>query len=69
MYEYMSSFVKFQKLPAREEFYSSLNGGVSEEVYEHTVNVWNTFNIATIEEYHNLYLLTDVLLLDEVLLA
>ena len=72
MYEYMDSFDKFgeTQLPPRERFFSSLNGeGGSEEDYEHAKNVWNTFSINNIKEYHNLYLLTDVLLLDDVLLA
>ena len=65
MYEYMNSF---DRLPPRKDFYSSLNGErISEKDHEHAQKVWDTFCINTIQEYHNLYLLTDVLLLDDVL--
>ena len=72
MYEYMNSFDRFQErqLPEQKDFYSSLNGKrISDEDYQHALNVWTTFDTNTIEEYLNLYLLTHVLLLDDVLLA
>ena len=66
MYAYMNSFNfdRFQEteLPSQKDFYSSFNGeGISEKEHKHARKVWDT-----IEEYHGLYLLTDVPLLDEV---
>ena len=69
-YDYMDSFSKFNatKLPDREEFYSQLTDeGISEDDYKHAQNVWNTFNLQNMGEYHDLYLKTDILLLTDVL--
>ena len=38
--------------------------GVSESDYQHTQRVWEEFKIKTLGEYHNLYLRTDVILLE-----
>ena len=68
-YDYVSSFSKFDDtcLPPREEFYSKLNDeGINDEEYQHSLNVWNTFNCQNIRDYHNLYLKSDVLLLADV---
>ena len=68
-YEYMNSEEKFNdtKLPPREVFYSKLSGkGITEKDYKHACNVWNTFNMKTFKEYHELYNDTDVLLLADV---
>ena len=68
-YEYMNSFKKFNetKLPSKDEFFSSLkNEGISEKDYEKAKNIWNTFGMKTLGEYHDLYLKTDVLLLCDV---
>ena len=68
-YEYMDSEEKFndKKLPPREAFYSKLSGrGISEKDYKHAWNVWNTFKMKTFKEYHELYNVTDVLLLADV---
>ena len=65
-YEYMHSFQKFSedKLPDRCELFSSLKDEcISEKDYLHAINVWNTFKINTMGDYHDLYLNTDVLLL------
>ena len=68
-YDYMDSFQKFveQQLPPKEEFYSILtDGSISDEQYTHAQNVWNTFNIKTMGEYHDLYLKSGILLLADV---
>ena len=67
-YDYMDSFDKFnEKLPSKEEFYSLLNDEhISNEDYEHAQNVWNTFSLKNMGDYHNLYLGSDVLLLADV---
>ena len=68
-YEYMDSEEKFNdtKIPPREVFYSKVSGkGITEKDYKHAGNVWNTFNMKTFKEYHELYNITDVLLLADV---
>ena len=68
-YEYMNSEEKFNdtKLPPREAFYSKLSGkGITKKDYKHAEDVWNTFNMKTFKEYHELYNITDVLLLADV---
>ena len=68
-YEYMDSEEKFNdtKLPPREAFYSRLSGkGITEKDYEHAGNVWISFKMKTFKEYHELYNITDVLLLADV---
>ena len=68
-YEYMDSVEKFNdtKLPPRKAFYSKLSGkGITEKDYQHAWNVWNTFNMKTFKDYHELYNDSDVLLLADV---
>ena len=68
-YDYVSSIDKFQetKLPSKEDFYSKLNDeNISDEDYQHAINVWETFNCKTMQDYHDLYLKSDVLLLADV---
>ena len=69
-YDYVTSIEKLKetKLPPKEEFYSILyNEEISDEDYQHAHNVWNTFNCQTIQDCHDLYLKSDVLLLADVL--
>ena len=68
-YDYMDSFSKFNdtELPQIEEFYSLLtDNNISEDAYSHAKDVWNTFNLKNMGEYHDLYLKTDILLLTDV---
>ena len=68
-YDYMDSFEKFNKteLPTKQEFYSILNNEhITNEDYCHAQKVWNTFQLQTMGEYHNLYLKSDILLLADV---
>ena len=45
-------------------FCSKLTGeGITDKDYQHAQTVWNEFNIETMKDYHNLYNLSDVLLL------
>ena len=65
-YDYMDSFSKFNdtELPDIEEFYDLLKDtNISENDYKHANNVWNTFNLQNMGEYHDLYLKADILLL------
>ena len=72
-YEYMDSFDKFKEraIPNKiDAFYSSLTGEtITEEQHQHAQNVFKHFGMETLQEYHNLYLLQDVFLLDDVLTA
>ena len=68
-YEYMNSSEKLKEtqLPSKETFYSRLhNEGISDENYAHAKNVWKTFEMKNLEDYHNLYNQVDVLLLADV---
>ena len=68
-YDYATSINKLKetKLPSKEDFYSKLyDEEISEEDYQHAINVWNTFNCQTLQDYHDLYLKSDVLLLADV---
>ena len=68
-YEYMDSIKKFfdEKLPDRCKFFSSLKDkSVSEKDYSNATNVWNTFKINTMGDYHDLYSKSDALLLADV---
>ena len=68
-YEYMDSIEKFKedKPPPQKVFYSKLTGkGISNKDYKHVLNVWNTFNMKTFKDYHELYNDSDVLLLADV---
>ena len=68
-YDYVTSIDKLKetKLPSKEAFYSKLlDQEISDEDYQHALKVWNTFNCQTLQDYHDLYLTTDVLLLADV---
>lgn len=68
-YEWLDSLERLNEtqLPSKDAFYSNLSGeGISDEDYMHAQNVWSTFNMKTMRDYHNLYNKTDVLLLADV---
>ena len=68
-YDYMDSFEKFneKELPTKDQFYSILNNQhITDDEYNHAKEVWNTFMIRTLGDYHDLYLVSDVLLLTDV---
>ena len=68
-YEYMDSWKRFNEteLPSKDEFYSTLNlEDISDDDYAYAINVWNTFNINNVGEYHDLYVKLDTALLPDI---
>ena len=68
-YDFMDSFEKFnqRELPNKDQFYGILNDQhITDDEYDHAKKFWKTFNIKTMREYHDLYLVSDVLLLTDV---
>ena len=68
-YDFMDSFEKFnnRELPTKDQFYSILNDQhIPDDEYNHAKEVWNTFMIRTLGDYHDLYLVSDVLLLTDI---
>ena len=72
-YEYFDSFERFKEheLPPIEAFNSQLNAGtcITIEEYNHAKKVFSHFEMETLQDYHNLYLLQDIFLLDDILTA
>lgn len=68
-YDYIDSYEKFEekKLPPKEAFYNRLKKEhISDADYAHIQQVWENFNLQTLGELHDHYVLTDVLLLADV---
>ena len=68
-YEYMDSWEKFNEntLPSKEAFYSNLNlEDISDEDYAHAQKVWDVFETKNLGEYHDLFVQSDKLLLEDV---
>lgn len=68
-YDYVDSWSKYeeQKLPAKEEFYNSLNlEHITDNEYAHANTVWKIFKVNSLGEYTDLYLKCDVLLLCDI---
>ena len=50
-----------QQLPPMEAFYSNLtHSNICDEYSEHAQNVWRTFYLRTMRDYHNLYMMSMV---------
>ena len=68
-YDYVDCMYKLDEtsLPPKEAFYTKPTGeGITDEDYQHAQTVWKKFNIESMKDYHNLYNLSDVLLLADV---
>ena len=68
-YEWLDSVERLEEnhLPPKSAFFSKLSGeDISEENYKHAQKVWDTFEMKSMRDYHNLYNKTDVLLLADV---
>ena len=68
-YEYMDGWGKFNEtsIPSKESFYSNLTmENISGTDYRHANNVFKTFKLNNLGEYHDLYVQSDTLLLADV---
>ena len=68
-YDYMNSFDKFNEttMPTKDKFYSELEQSeIDDNDYEQALNVRNEMNLKNLGDYHDLYLITDVLLLADI---
>lgn len=68
-YDYMDSFERFdeKKLPEKSAFYSKLTEDhISDDDYDHARNVFDRFELDNLGQYHDLYLMLDVLLLTDI---
>ena len=65
----MDSWKRFKEesLPDKEPLYNELNQeGITDEDYARAQKVWDTLNIKTLGEYHDLYVRSDTALLADV---
>ena len=63
----MSILVILKSLKFYKKFYSSLTSKKnSDEEYEHVLKVWKTFQMKSMEDYHDLCIKCDVLLVADV---
>ena len=65
----MDNWEKFNEttLPEKEQFYSNLNiEEITDVYYMHEERVWKDFEIKNLGEYHDIYLMSDILLLANV---
>ena len=68
-YEYMDGWDKFNEklIPSKESFYSSLAlENITEIDYIHANNVFKTFKLNNLGDYHDLYVKSDTLLVADV---
>lgn len=68
-YDYMDDFKRFEEsnLPSKLHFYSKMNKEeITDYEYKRATKVWESFDMKSLGDYHDLYLKTDVLLLADV---
>ena len=68
-YDYMDFPKRLEEtcLPPKSSFFSRLTDtDISDNDYVHAQNMWRTFNLNTLGDYHDLYMKTDVLLLADI---
>ena len=68
-YDYADGPAKLEEtqLPSKEAFFSTLTGEhISDEDYAHAQRVWEVFECKTLRDYHNLYLESDVAILEDI---
>ena len=68
-YEYMDGWDKFNEksIPSKESFYSNLTmESITETDYIHANNVFKTFKLINLGDYHDLYVKSNTLLLADV---
>jgi hypothetical protein len=68
-YEYMTDFDRFNldRLPPIGRFYSSLKDeDISDEEYAYAQKVWTEMGCKTMNDYHDVYLKTDICLLADI---
>ena len=68
-YEYVDGWDKFNEtsIPSKESFYSNLTmENITETDYIHANNVFKTFKLKNLGDYHDLYVQSDTLLLADV---
>ena len=65
----MDSWERFSetRLPDKQMFYNKLNDeNITDEEYAHAQRVWEELSCKTLDDYHNLYVKTDVALLADI---
>jgi hypothetical protein len=68
-YEYKTSVCRMTErtLPPKSCFYSKLTDeDITQDGYEYAQKLWQAFDMQTMQDYHDLYLQTDVVLLADV---
>jgi len=68
-YEYFTDSSKFQEteLSLIDAFFNRLtNESLTDADYERALKVWNNYDMKNLQQYHDFYLTTDVLLLTDV---
>ena len=68
-YEYMDNWERFTEtiLPPQKAFYSELNlENITDKDYTRNKKVWEVSGIRNLDEYHDLYVQTDTLFLEDI---